>query len=130
MPIPTFLGKMISLTHIDLSSQIGNLSNLLYLHLSISVLLWLKGRGDEYGNILGLGKIPMAIQLQTFNISNFVGNNLCGPQLPINFVSNGKIHSNDHNGKGSESHGFSKDTESMTNLRQTHGNPGMRQLRI
>ncbi|KRH09032.1 hypothetical protein GLYMA_16G190500v4, partial [Glycine max] len=147
----------------------------------ISVLLWLKGRGDEYRNILGLvtsidlssnkllgeipreitdlnglnflnlshnqligpignmgllqsidfsrnqlsgeipptisnlsflsmldlsynhlkGKIPTGTQLQTFDASSIIGNNLCGPPLPINCSSNGKTHSYE----GSHGHG-------------------------
>ncbi|RDY03220.1 MDIS1-interacting receptor like kinase 2, partial [Mucuna pruriens] len=42
-------------------------------------------------------KIPTRTQLQTFYVSNFVGNILCS--------SNGKIHSNDQIGKGSDRHG-------------------------
>ena len=33
-------------------------------------------------------KIPTRTQLQTFDASRFIGNNLCGPQLPINCSSN------------------------------------------
>ena len=39
------------------------------------------------------GKIPTGTQLQTFEAFNFIGNNLCGPPLPINCSSNGKTHS-------------------------------------
>ena len=39
------------------------------------------------------GKIPTGTQLQTFDASRFIGNNLCGPPLPINCSSNGKTHS-------------------------------------
>ncbi|RDX67990.1 Phytosulfokine receptor 1, partial [Mucuna pruriens] len=51
------------------------------------------------------GKIPTGTQLQTFDASNFIGNNLCGPPLPINCSSNGKNDSYDRNGKGSDRHG-------------------------
>ncbi|XP_025981920.1 receptor-like protein EIX2 [Glycine max] len=47
------------------------------------------------------GKIPTGTQLQTFDASSFIGNNLCGPPLPINCSSNGKTHSYE----GSDGHG-------------------------
>ncbi|RDY03216.1 LRR receptor-like serine/threonine-protein kinase FLS2, partial [Mucuna pruriens] len=97
--IPQSIGNMGSLLSIDFSrnqlsgeipSTISNLNFLSMLDLSYNHLK---------------GKIPTGTQLQTFDASNFVGNNLCGPPLPINCGSNGKIHSNDHNGKGSDRHG-------------------------
>ncbi|XP_014628711.1 receptor-like protein EIX1 [Glycine max] len=47
------------------------------------------------------GKIPTGTQLQTFDASSFIGNNLCGPPLSINCSSNGKTHSYE----GSDGHG-------------------------
>ncbi|WVZ15254.1 hypothetical protein V8G54_012820 [Vigna mungo] len=97
--IPQSMGNMESLLSIDFSRNklsgeipptITNLSFLSMLDLS-------------YNNLNG--KIPTGTQLQTFDASNFIGNNLCGPPLPINCSSNDKIHSYDQNGKGSDRHG-------------------------
>ncbi|WVZ15578.1 hypothetical protein V8G54_013144 [Vigna mungo] len=98
--IPQNIGNMESLLSIDFSRNklsgeipptISNLSFLSMLDLS-------------YNNLNG--KIPTGTQLQTFDASNFIGNNLCGPPLPINCSSNDKIHSYDQNGKGSDRHGM------------------------
>ncbi|KAL2967334.1 hypothetical protein AAZX31_16G170000 [Glycine max] len=86
-PIPEGIGNMGSLQSIDFSRNqlsgeipptISNLSFLSMLDLSYNHLK---------------GKIPTGTQLQTFEASNFIGNNLCGPPLPINCSSNGKTHS-------------------------------------
>ncbi|WVZ15958.1 hypothetical protein V8G54_013524 [Vigna mungo] len=95
--IPQNIGKMGSLLSIDFSRNklsgeipptISNLSFLSMLDLSYNHLN---------------GKIPIGAQLQTFDASFFIGNNLCGPPLPINCSSNDKSY--DHNGEGSEKHG-------------------------
>ncbi|KAL5156395.1 Receptor-like protein EIX2 [Glycine soja] len=74
-------------TSIDLSSnkllgeiprEITDLNGLHFLNLSHNQLI---------------GPIPEGTQLQTFDASSFIGNNLCGPPLPINCSSNGKTHS-------------------------------------
>ncbi|WVZ14955.1 hypothetical protein V8G54_012521 [Vigna mungo] len=96
--IPQNIGNMGSLLTIDFSRNklfgeipptISNLSFLSMLNLSYNHLN---------------GKIPTGTQLQTFDASNFIGNNLCGPPLPINCSSNDKSY--DHNGKGSDKHGL------------------------
>ncbi|CAJ1952750.1 unnamed protein product [Sphenostylis stenocarpa] len=51
------------------------------------------------------GKIPTGTQLQTFDASNFIGNDLCGLPLAINCSSNNGIDSFDDNDKGSDRHG-------------------------
>ncbi|XP_014501965.1 leucine-rich repeat receptor protein kinase EMS1-like [Vigna radiata var. radiata] len=95
--IPQNIGNMGSLLSIDFSrnelsgeipSTITNLSFLSMLDLSYNHL-------D--------GKIPTGTQLQSFDASNFIGNNLSGPPLPINCSSNDKSY--DHNGEGSDKHG-------------------------
>ncbi|KHN11185.1 LRR receptor-like serine/threonine-protein kinase GSO1 [Glycine soja] len=94
-PIPEGIGNMGSLQTIDFSRNqlsdeipptISNLSFLSMLDLSYNHLK---------------GKIPTGTQLQTFDASSFIGNNLCGPPLPINCSSNGKTHSYE----GSHGHG-------------------------
>uniref|UniRef100_A0A0R0EB96 Disease resistance R13L4/SHOC-2-like LRR domain-containing protein n=1 Tax=Glycine max TaxID=3847 RepID=A0A0R0EB96_SOYBN len=93
--IPQGIGNMGSLQSIDFSRNqlsgeipptISNLSFLSMLDLSYNHLK---------------GKIPTGTQLQTFDASSFIGNNLCGPPLPINCSSNGKTHSYE----GSDGHG-------------------------
>ncbi|KOM30210.1 hypothetical protein LR48_Vigan1035s000300 [Vigna angularis] len=97
--IPQNIGNMESLLSIDFSRNklsgeipptITNLSFLSMLDLSYNHLN---------------GKIPTGTQLQTFDASNFIGNNLCGPPLPINCSFNDKILSYDRNDKGSDRHG-------------------------
>ncbi|XP_027923455.1 receptor-like protein EIX1 isoform X2 [Vigna unguiculata] len=92
--IPQNIGNMESLLAIDFSRNklsgeipptISNLSFLSMLDLSYNHLN---------------GKIPTGTQLQTFDASNFIGNNLCGPPLPISCISNDKSY--DQNGKGSD----------------------------
>ncbi|XP_027922956.1 receptor-like protein EIX2 [Vigna unguiculata] len=94
--IPQNIGNMGSLLSIDFSRNelsgeipptISNLSFLSMLDLSYNHLN---------------GKIPTGTQLQTFDASNFIGNNLCGSPLPINCSSNDKSY--DQNGKGSDKH--------------------------
>uniref|UniRef100_A0A0R0EED6 Disease resistance R13L4/SHOC-2-like LRR domain-containing protein n=1 Tax=Glycine max TaxID=3847 RepID=A0A0R0EED6_SOYBN len=93
--IPQGIGNMGSLQSIDFSRNqlsgeipppISNLSFLSMLDLSYNHLK---------------GKIPTGTQLQTFDASSFIGNNLCGPPLSINCSSNGKTHSYE----GSDGHG-------------------------
>ncbi|KAG5106531.1 hypothetical protein JHK82_043501 [Glycine max] len=94
--IPQGIANMRSLHSIDFSRNqlsgeipptISNLSFLCMLDLSYNHLK---------------GKIPTATQLQTFDASSFICNNLCGPPLPINCSSNGKTHSYE----GSDGHWF------------------------
>ena len=95
--IPQNIGNMEALLSIDFSRNelsgeipptISNLSFLSMLDLSYNHLN---------------GKIPTGTQLQTFDASNFIGNNLCDPPLPISCSSNDKSY--DQNGKGSDRHG-------------------------
>ncbi|KHN31501.1 LRR receptor-like serine/threonine-protein kinase GSO1 [Glycine soja] len=103
-PIPEGIGNMGSLQSIDFSRNqlsgeipptISNLSFLSMLDLSYNHLK---------------GNIPTGTQLQTFDASSFIGNNLCGPPLPINCSSNGKTHSYE----GSDGHGVNWFFVSMT----------------
>eukprot|EP00256_Glycine_max_P056711 XP_014624354.1 receptor-like protein EIX1 isoform X3 [Glycine max] len=102
--IPQGIGNMRSLQSIDFSRNqlsgeipptIANLSFLSMLDLSYNHLK---------------GNIPTGTQLQTFDASSFIGNNLCGPPLPINCSSNGKTHSYE----GSHGHGVNWFFVSMT----------------
>ncbi|KRH08947.1 hypothetical protein GLYMA_16G182700v4 [Glycine max] len=102
--IPQGIGNMRSLQSIDFSRNqlsgkipptIANLSFLSMLDLSYNHLK---------------GNIPTGTQLQTFDASSFIGNNLCGPPLPINCSSNGKTHSYE----GSNGHGVNWFFVSMT----------------
>ncbi|KAG4380493.1 hypothetical protein GLYMA_16G184200v4 [Glycine max] len=102
--IPQGIGNMRSLQSIDFSRNqlfgeippsIANLSFLSMLDLSYNHLK---------------GNIPTGTQLQTFDASSFIGNNLCGPPLPINCSSNGQTHSYE----GSDGHGVNWFFVSMT----------------
>ncbi|TKY45193.1 Leucine-rich repeat receptor protein kinase PXL1 [Spatholobus suberectus] len=106
--IPQSIGNMGSLLSIDLSRN--QLSG--EIPPTISKLTFLSMLDLSYNHLKG--KIPTGTQLQTFDTSNFIGNNLCGPPLPINCSSNGKIHSYDHNGKVSHRHGVNWFFVSMT----------------
>ncbi|KAH1154741.1 hypothetical protein GLYMA_18G159300v4 [Glycine max] len=97
--IPLSIGNMRSLESIDFSfnklsgdipSTISNLSFLSKLDLSYNHLE---------------GEIPTGTQIQTFEASNFVGNSLCGPPLPINCSSHWQISKDDHDEKESDGHG-------------------------
>ncbi|KAL2334726.1 hypothetical protein Fmac_015939 [Flemingia macrophylla] len=93
--IPYSIGDMRSLTSIDFSRNqlFGEIPP------TISKLSFLNML-DLSNNHLK-GKIPTGTQLQTFDASSFVGNNLCGPPLTVNCSSNGKIRSYYHKHKGS-----------------------------
>jgi len=95
--IPQNIGNMISLLAIDFSRN--KLSG--EIPPTISNLSFLSMLDFSYNGLNG--KIPTGTQLQTFDASNFIGNNLCGPPLPINCSSNHKSY--DQNGKGSDRHG-------------------------
>ncbi|XP_047151199.1 receptor-like protein EIX2, partial [Vigna umbellata] len=97
--IPQNIGNMGSLLSIDLSRN--KLSG--EIPPTISSLSFLSILDLSYNNLNG--KIPTGTQLQTFDASNFIGNNLCGPPLPINCSFNDKILSYDRNDKGSDRHG-------------------------
>jgi len=60
------------------------------------------------------GKNPTGTQLQTFNASNFIGNNLCNPVPPINCNSKAKVDNFGHNKKDIDKHGVKWFFMSMT----------------
>lgn len=106
--IPPNIGNMRSLESIDISrnqisgeipSTMSNLSFLNKLDLSYNLLE---------------GKVPTGTQLQTFEASNFVGNNLCGSPLPINCSSNIEIPNDDQDDKEDDEHGVDWFFVSMT----------------
>ncbi|WVZ15029.1 hypothetical protein V8G54_012595 [Vigna mungo] len=96
--IPRSIGNMRMLESIDISKNqlsgeipltISNLSFLNYLDLSHNHLE---------------GKIPTGTQIQSFEASNFVGNNLCGPPLLTNCSSNKEIPFINHSGMENDGH--------------------------
>ncbi|XP_047162988.1 receptor-like protein EIX2 [Vigna umbellata] len=96
--IPLSIGNMRMLESIDISKNqlsgeipptISNLNFLSYLDLSHNHLE---------------GKIPTGTQIQSFEASNFVGNNLCGPPLLINCSSNKEIPFINHSGMENDGH--------------------------
>ncbi|XVF08529.1 hypothetical protein REPUB_Repub07fG0010700 [Reevesia pubescens] len=92
--IPETIGNMGTLESLDFSfnqlsgsipPSISNLTFLSYLNLA-------------YNNLTG--KIPLSTQIQSFDASNFEGNNLCGPPLTDNCSING-VSPGDQNREGS-----------------------------
>nr|GMD71507.1 receptor-like protein 12 [Ipomoea batatas] len=91
--IPTEMGNMKLLESLDLSrNQLsGKIPS------SFSSLCSLGVLDLSYNNLSG--KIPSGTQLQGFNASCYVGNNLCGPPVSQNCsVGDGKIHKNKNEG--------------------------------
>ncbi|KAK7380310.1 hypothetical protein VNO78_32818 [Psophocarpus tetragonolobus] len=106
--IPQAIGNMRSLqaTYFSRNQLTGEIPP------SISNLSFLSMLDLSYNHLEG--KIPTGTQLQTFDASNFIGNNLCGPPLPVNCSSNGKIQNSDYKGKQSDRHGMNWFFVSMT----------------
>ena len=73
--IPGTIGNMRELESLDVS--FNQLSGAI--PPSISNLTFLSYLNVAYNNLTG--KIPLSTQLQSFDASNFAGNNLCGPPL-------------------------------------------------
>ncbi|XP_014501976.1 probable leucine-rich repeat receptor-like protein kinase At1g35710 [Vigna radiata var. radiata] len=97
--IPQNIGNMGSLLSIDFSRN--KLSG--EIPPTISNLTFLSMLDLSYNNLNG--KIPTGTQLQTFDASNFIGNNLCGPPLLVKCSSNDKILNYDRSGKRCDRHG-------------------------
>ncbi|XWS47712.1 hypothetical protein CRYUN_Cryun13aG0007700 [Craigia yunnanensis] len=81
--IPETIGNMGTLESLDFS--FNQLSGAI--PPSISNLTFLSYLNVAYNNLTG--KIPSSTQLQSFDASNFEGNNLCGPPLTDNCSING-----------------------------------------
>ncbi|KAK7270853.1 hypothetical protein RJT34_26337 [Clitoria ternatea] len=96
--IPPSVGTMITLQAIDFSRN--QLSG--EIPPTMSNLTFLSMLDLSYNHLKG--KVPTGTQLQSFGPSSFVGNNLCGPPLPINCSSNWKFHNDDLNGKERDGH--------------------------
>ncbi|MED6159924.1 hypothetical protein PIB30_046755 [Stylosanthes scabra] len=94
--IPQSIGNMAWLNSIDLSRN--QLSG--EIPPSIANLSFLSKLDLSYNHLEG--KIPTGTQLQTFEASNFVGNNLCGPPLLLNCTAPNDV--NDNNGKNTKKH--------------------------
>ncbi|XP_027357266.1 receptor-like protein EIX1 [Abrus precatorius] len=97
--IPPSIGSMGSLLSIDFSrNQLsGEIPS------SMTKLTFLSMLDLSYNHLKG--EIPTGPQLQTFEASNFIGNNLCGPPLPVNCSLNGQAPHDDHKGRESDGHG-------------------------
>ncbi|BAU02340.1 hypothetical protein VIGAN_11184700 [Vigna angularis var. angularis] len=83
--IPPSIGNMRLLESIDLSRN--QLSG--KIPPTISNLSFLNNLDLSHNHLEG--EIPTGTQIQSFEASDFVGNNLCGPPLPINCSSNQQI---------------------------------------
>ncbi|KAL2334669.1 hypothetical protein Fmac_015882 [Flemingia macrophylla] len=94
--IPSSIGNMRSLESIDISRN--QLSG--EIPLTISNLNFLTKLDLSHNHLKG--KIPPGTQIQSFEASNFVGNNLCGPPLPVNCS---KVPVVEHIGTEDDGHG-------------------------
>ncbi|KAK8486413.1 hypothetical protein V6N13_090850 [Hibiscus sabdariffa] len=94
--IPQSIGNMGTLESLDLS--FNQLSGAI--PASISNLTFLSYLNVAYNNLMG--KIPTSTQLQSFDASNFAGNNLCGPPLSDNCSTNAVKPDDAGNREGSE----------------------------
>ncbi|XP_031248974.1 receptor-like protein EIX2 [Pistacia vera] len=98
--IPENIGVMESLESIDLSSnQLNGV-----IPQSISALTSLNHLNLSHNNLHG--EIPLSTQLQTFDASCFMGNELCGPPLPNNCSGIFPIQENENGGNKHEVNGF------------------------
>ncbi|WVZ16027.1 hypothetical protein V8G54_013593 [Vigna mungo] len=97
--IPPSIGNMRSLESIDLSRN--QLSG--KIPPSISSLSFLNNLDLSHNHLEG--EIPTGTQIQSFEASHFVGNNLCGPPLPINCSSNQQIPYIDSSKRENGGHG-------------------------
>ncbi|GMI79304.1 receptor like protein 15 [Hibiscus trionum] len=94
--IPQSIGNMGTLESLDFS--FNQLSGAI--PASISNLTFLSYLNVAYNNLMG--KIPTSTQLQSFDASNFAGNNLCGPPLSDNCSINAVNPDDAGNREGSE----------------------------
>ncbi|MED6159919.1 hypothetical protein PIB30_046750 [Stylosanthes scabra] len=83
--IPQSIGNMGSLESIDFSGN--QLSG--EIPPSITSLNFLNKLDLSYNHLEG--KVPIGTQLQSFEASNFVGNELCGPPLLLNCTMDGEV---------------------------------------
>ncbi|KAI9186921.1 hypothetical protein LWI28_022297 [Acer negundo] len=96
--IPTNFGVMKSLESVDFSSNqlFGEIPQ------SISSLTFLSHLNLSNNNLIG--KIPLSTQLQSFDPSCFMGNELCGSPLLKNCTSPTLDHENGRSGNNGEGH--------------------------
>ncbi|KAL2334702.1 hypothetical protein Fmac_015915 [Flemingia macrophylla] len=96
--IPPSIGNMRLLESIDISrNQIsGEIPS------TISNLSFLSSLDMSHNHLKG--KIPTGTQIQSFETSDFAGNNLCGPPLPTNCDSNQKVLVTDNIGAEIDGH--------------------------
>ncbi|XVF54896.1 hypothetical protein PTKIN_Ptkin05aG0217200 [Pterospermum kingtungense] len=99
--IPKNIGNMRLLESVDLSwNQISG-----EIPPSMSALTFLSYLNLSSNDLTG--KIPSSTQLQSFNVSSYEGNNLCGPPLLKTCIPNATIPVDDN--RGSEADGFEVD---------------------
>ncbi|XP_029124597.1 LOW QUALITY PROTEIN: receptor-like protein EIX2 [Cajanus cajan] len=106
--IPSSIGNMGLLQIIDISRN--QLSG--EIPPTISKLSFLSELDLSHNHLKG--KIPTGTQIQSFEASNFVGNNLCGLPLLVNCSSNPQIPNNNHIGTEDDGHGINWFFVSMT----------------
>ncbi|KOM54881.1 hypothetical protein LR48_Vigan10g077300 [Vigna angularis] len=106
--IPPSIGNMRLLESIDLSRN--QLSG--KIPPTISNLSFLNNLDLSHNHLEG--KIPTGTQIQSFEASDFVGNNLCGPPLPINCSSDQQIPYIDHSKTENGGHGVNWFLVSLT----------------
>lgn len=97
--IPDRIGDMKELESLDLSrnSLTGQIPN------SFKSLYYLSYLNLSYNKLVG--RIPESTQLQTFNASSFMGNDLCGPPLTSNCSRDGdddQVHPQKQESEGGE----------------------------
>ncbi|XP_022760361.1 LRR receptor-like serine/threonine-protein kinase GSO1 isoform X2 [Durio zibethinus] len=100
--IPKRIGEMRSLESVDFS--VNKLSG--SIPKSMSNLTFLSHMNLSYNNLTG--QIPSSTQLQSFDQSSYVGNQLCGLPLPEKCSDNGTIH---NAGNGGGENGFRFETD-------------------
>ncbi|XP_022636620.1 probable leucine-rich repeat receptor-like protein kinase At1g35710 [Vigna radiata var. radiata] len=97
--IPPSIGNMRLLESIDLSwNQLSG-----KIPPTVSNLSFLNNLDLSHNHLEG--KIPTGTQIQSFEASDFVGNNLCGPPLSINCTSNQQIPYVDRSKRENGGHG-------------------------
>ncbi|XP_060673883.1 receptor-like protein EIX2 [Ziziphus jujuba] len=91
--IPNSIGYMLWLESLDLSRN--QLSGVIAS--SMSSLTYLSYLNLSYNHLSG--KIPSSTQLQSFDASSFIGNELCGPPISKNCEKDQKIPAPSHGGQ-------------------------------